>query len=390
MPHMARANGMWRGPDPDELQRLSYCERKVINLARVYVSVKRIFLDRASYARTNALEAPLYHQRNVVAYPQNPDAALRALGMSPSNLARMLQVQFVGEDRTCIRSHPDLQVSVQNLRAAFRWLSLNSWPFMEATKHHDLWEGDKLDNGLEELLQQYVKSIGVVTGGVPAEILQGAARISAADARVSSSGPADCVAPECDQDEENPREAEDANSGDQCAGIIDGGVDDVTPVQICDRIMKMYKVDQVCSEELARLRKTDKTSEKDDLRQRQAVAVAAAVQALSELHGREVQQKLRDFVRAQNSDEPLVVAHSKTLLNNRDPFFGIVALCICSHEVIARRDVWSAPLPCHPGDGRKHFSPEPILLCGAKMWSSWLLFTTYISGGIRSGQWRLV
>ena len=88
MPELARANGLWRGPDPEELSDLSYAETKVINLARVYVSVKRIFLDRRSYARTTDSEAPRYHQKNVVAFPQNPDAALRAIGMSPENLAK--------------------------------------------------------------------------------------------------------------------------------------------------------------------------------------------------------------------------------------------------------------------------------------------------------------
>ena len=63
MPPEARANGLWRGPDPPELAQLSYTEAKVINLARVYVSVKRVFLDRSSYARTSATEAPLYHQK---------------------------------------------------------------------------------------------------------------------------------------------------------------------------------------------------------------------------------------------------------------------------------------------------------------------------------------
>ena len=67
MPSEARANGLWRGPDPTQLACLSYNEAKVINLARIYVSVKRVFLDRASYARTSASEAPLYHQKNVVA-----------------------------------------------------------------------------------------------------------------------------------------------------------------------------------------------------------------------------------------------------------------------------------------------------------------------------------
>ena len=78
MPAAARANGMWHGPDPPEIASLSYSEAKVINLARVYVSVKRVFLDKRSYARTKDVETPLYHQNNVVAYPQNPDAALKS------------------------------------------------------------------------------------------------------------------------------------------------------------------------------------------------------------------------------------------------------------------------------------------------------------------------
>ena len=56
MPEYARANGFWHGPDPEELQELSYAECKVINLARIYVSVKRIFLDRSSYASCSILE----------------------------------------------------------------------------------------------------------------------------------------------------------------------------------------------------------------------------------------------------------------------------------------------------------------------------------------------
>ena len=73
------------------------------------MSVKRIFLDKRSYAATSAKEAPLYHQRNVVAFPQDPDRAIRALvGMSPKSLADMVQVQFVGENRASMRSHPNL------------------------------------------------------------------------------------------------------------------------------------------------------------------------------------------------------------------------------------------------------------------------------------------
>ena len=42
----ARTNGLWHGPDPEELVHLSYCESKVINMARVYISVKRVFFEK--------------------------------------------------------------------------------------------------------------------------------------------------------------------------------------------------------------------------------------------------------------------------------------------------------------------------------------------------------
>jgi hypothetical protein len=290
MPEMARANGMWRGPDPPELARLSYCEAKVINLARVYVSVKRVFLNRGSYAGAGLKEAPLYHQRNVVAYPQNPDAAFRALGMSPPNLARMLQVQFVGSNRSCVRSHPDLKVSLQNLREAFRWLSVNSWPFMNATKHHVAWESGKLNASLESLLQQYKQSLGAVDEGVPAELVQGAARIPPGQAKVLASGPADCVPSECGEDEHDNRGDTELDVGDQCAGVVDGGIDDISPLQIWDEVMKRYKIAQRCAEELERLRENDPSDAKAQIRQRQAIAVAAAVEALTKLHSKEIQK----------------------------------------------------------------------------------------------------
>ena len=135
----------------------------------------------------------MYHQNNVVAYPQDPDAALTALGMTPHNLAKMLTVQFVGTDRQALRREPDLCVSGTKLRKAFHWLSLNSWPFMAATKHHSLWETDVLDDSLEELLQAYVQSIGTSDRGVPTELMQGASRIMAEHAAVHAKGPANCA-----------------------------------------------------------------------------------------------------------------------------------------------------------------------------------------------------
>ena len=35
-----------------------------------------------------------------------------------------------------------------------------------------------------------------------------------------------------------------------CVGVLDGGVDDITPVQIWNKIMKKYKVAQLCGQEI--------------------------------------------------------------------------------------------------------------------------------------------
>ena len=129
------------------------------------MGVKRVFLERASFVGTSRSESPWYHQKNVVAYPQSPDAALTALGCSPEMLARTIVVQFVGGEREVLRSHPDLRVSVPKLRAAFKWLSVNCWPFMEATKEHTTWDQDTLDLTFEELLATYISSMEGETEG---------------------------------------------------------------------------------------------------------------------------------------------------------------------------------------------------------------------------------
>ena len=59
--------------------------------------------------------------------------------------------------------------------------------------HHELWDTELLDAPLEELLQQYAGSVGSTSGGVPAELIQGAARIDEARAKVLAAGPADCT-----------------------------------------------------------------------------------------------------------------------------------------------------------------------------------------------------
>ena len=64
-----------------------------------------------------------------------------------------------------------------------------------------------------------------------------------------------------------------------------------------NEIMRKYKVAQVCEHELDRIRKLDKPDEKARIEQQRAMAVAAAVEALSKLHTQEVRSKLHHFVR---------------------------------------------------------------------------------------------
>ena len=99
MPALARANGLWGGPPPVELVQLSYAERKVIQLARLYISVTRVYLDTAAGAHQRRDEASMYHEKNVVAYPQNPDTVVLAVGLMPADPCKAFAVQFVGNNR---------------------------------------------------------------------------------------------------------------------------------------------------------------------------------------------------------------------------------------------------------------------------------------------------
>ena len=54
-------------------------------------------------------------------------------------------------------------------------------------------------------------------------------------------------------------------TADQSADILDGGVDDITPVQLWDTIMKKYKVAQTCAEEIHRLQAVGRDDERSSL-----------------------------------------------------------------------------------------------------------------------------
>ena len=72
----------------------------------------------------------------------------------------------------------------------------NCWPWMQATKHENTEQACGLGPQLEGLLAAYAKSTGSETGGVPAELVQGATEITAEQAPLQQSGPADAAAEE--------------------------------------------------------------------------------------------------------------------------------------------------------------------------------------------------
>ena len=89
---------------------------------------------------------------------------------------------------------------------------------------------------------------------MPCELLQGAARIAPEHASVHVAGPAQCVAQEEEESgtcEDTPAEIP-GDVGANNAVVLDGGVDDIGPLQLWDTVMKKYKVAQLCTAELER------------------------------------------------------------------------------------------------------------------------------------------
>ena len=155
-----------------------------------------------------------------------------------------------------------------------------------------------------------------------AELILGASCIAAEHAKVEAAGPADCTpSPEyvssstiyCDRTSESKPPSSLGNlqtqqeddmsldigqdTGRQCAAVLDGCMDDITPVQIGDTVMKKYKLGQTCEQELSRLELQTDTSEHDERLRQRAVAIVAAVEVLAKLQHKETMVKLQMLVR---------------------------------------------------------------------------------------------
>ena len=159
-----------------------------------------------------------------------------------------------------------------------------------------------------------------VEGGTPVELIQGASRISAEHANVCQAGPGDANA---DGEEEGAERLEEgARDDNNCAAALDGGVDDLTPVQLWEAIIRKYKVAQLCDAELLQLEGKDDLTRREQLRLERAQAVADAVEALAKLHSKETREKLDAFLKLDAGEAArLSVPLSATFENSRAPLF---------------------------------------------------------------------
>ena len=351
MPEQARANGLWGGPEPKELRVLSYAERKVIQLARVYVSVKRVFLDANSYAKTTYLTSPQYHEKNVVSFPLKPDMVHRVFGVSPIELADTLTVQFSGGVRNSLRKVKDLTVTVDHLRKAFSWLSVNSWPWMAATKYEHIENVENLGEVFEQLLESYRVSTGSTKGGVPAEIVQRATKISASQAVVKLEGPADAVASDEEDAAMKPTMNDNGSPpGDnQSAAVVGDGSDDITALQMWDSIMQQYGVKQRCDREIAKLLQDGKpVNATKDLELERLRAVEASVHALTVITNKDVRAELDAAARHLKQGVPDVqMTHQQEFLSMFEADFW----ASCFLDLFPRGD-------CQERSPRKRYCPE--------------------------------
>jgi hypothetical protein len=350
MPLRACANGSWQGREPQVISTLTWAERRVLRLARVYCSVKRILAQDAPWARNNQLVLPQYSTRNVVAFLQNPDSAVRTLCLLPADLSKDVYVQFEGSDPQNMMREPALQVNVEALRSAIWWYSTNCYQWLEATKDHALFALDKLGPHLEGLLAEYEKNLEGGHSGVPRVLTEIATSIKSEQTTVLLQGPADAdvedpssgtETSECDVDagrhprstvipKKNPSQAYDHSMV-----VSSTGIDETGPLTLWTRAMAKYDVlNQLQEQYNAATHASDEGSKLAAIRE-EAHCLAEAVHALRALASSETRKTLIQFHEYMKGSEIVVpVGHATDLVNTFDPYWWV----FCFTDLFFRGD----------------------------------------------------
>ena len=262
-----------------------------------------------------------------------------------------------------VRRDPALQVSVQRLRAAMKWLSVNSWHWMLATKSLCLGvaaDGSiELGSHAEAFLYEYTKSVGSEEAGVPASLIQCAMPIQSKHVHGHEAGPADAVdrntqaSDLLEEDGSTLPHEDDEHLGGAGVGIIDGSGETLEdPIVLWDNALRNHKIIEELEGASLRAEKTALSSgSRADAdaaahAHKHAEAVKAAVQALRKLASQEAQALLRKFDLLYHSDEHniLHIGHEEKLLSIFHPPSGHTASCIFLVVVIVPSGIAVASL----------------------------------------------
>ena len=176
-------------------------ELQVIQLARLYISLCRVPNLSSKYLQEHEQAQPLFHSKNATAFPLDSCKLIRKLGISATDLGPYLTVLFEGDNRESVRRDSNLKASVPRLRAAFRWLLFDCWPWLEATQDVPV-TSHFFGADLEAALQSYATDNPSTAGVVPEAIVQQATGAGNAPEIRPAAGPADAVASSSDESDD--------------------------------------------------------------------------------------------------------------------------------------------------------------------------------------------
>lgn len=277
MPDIARARGLWGGPEPEEIKVLTFLERRVTQPARVYCVIKRVLGKTVPWAKGNMAAMPQYTTKNTVAYPNDPSSLMRMICLLPEDLCSVFCVQFVSSFEDAYQE-PALQVSVARLRAAIWWLASNCWPWMVETKDMEVISQDALGVYLEHIVAAYP---GV---GVLVELLKTATSLDLAGVPTAREGPDDAVGG-----------AENHDTGAYSSAVIDTGLEELSPLQLWSTAMTKYKVLQECEAVLEALGPDDTSNEREQAVRDETRAIAEAALTLRRMATPKIREELEAF-----------------------------------------------------------------------------------------------
>ena len=130
-PHESLANFRWVGPQPDELQDLTWLEELLI--ARAHLVGRIVRLEERKKSSYFALKG------HTILLPQDTTRLLDLLPMSPSSLPEVVRVVWTGKaapEKTRLRSH--FTVRKQKVYDALEWLCGHHEDYRQVTICNDL------------------------------------------------------------------------------------------------------------------------------------------------------------------------------------------------------------------------------------------------------------